>query len=169
MRAGRYEEAEQAILRYKNVLPGTGGELTLGTIRLLEGDFEGAEEAFSEREDEIGRRFGKLLLRAARGENGTLLDDIAEFSEQDPHLGPVAIVQLFATASDVESAFRLLAMSTKDVPNWKMASLTADIRFENLHSDPRWLALEERAGVAPHQLAEIRFNPRVTYVDWNTE
>ena len=39
--------------------------------------------------------------------------------------------------------------------------------FENLHGDPRWTEIEDRAGLAPHQLAEIHFNPRIPVADSN--
>jgi hypothetical protein len=37
--------------------------------------------------------------------------------------------------------------------------------FENLHGEPRWLEIGEQAGLAAHQLAEIRFNPRLPVAD----
>ncbi len=71
--------------------------------------------------------------------------------------------EVAAVSGDIEAAFRLLSQAASaDTTKVSFGSRHVNSNFfENLHGDPRWAEIEERAGLAAHQLAEIRFNPRL--------
>jgi hypothetical protein len=71
------------------------------------------------------------------------------------------IAKLYAMAGLKDQAFVRLHTHMQDSQVYIMWSLTRSPFLANLYGDPRWQALLEEIGVAPHQLAEIQFNPRL--------
>ena len=161
--AGRYGQVEPAIREFQR-FGSTGGELTIGTARLLADDIDGAAEIFAQREDEPGRQYGNLLVRLARGEQG-LDDEIAKFAELDSYLNPLAPAELYARAGNNDAAIDWLSRPAQTFARWELASKLRTPLLEPLHDDPRWLDLLEMAGIAPHQLTDVEFDPRITWAD----
>ena len=136
----------------------------VGTARLLADDIDGAAEIFAQREDEPGRQYGNLLVRLARGEQG-LDDEIAKFAELDSYLNPLAPAELYARAGNNDAAIDWLSRPAQTFARWELASKLRTPLLEPLHDDPRWLDLLEMAGIAPHQLTDVEFDPRITWAD----
>ena len=168
LNAGEYEEAENEILRFRALIPSEAGRITLGTARLLGGDVEGARDVFTPApEDRIEapeyiaftETFGDLLIRAWAGADPELISEIDEFAAGDVEATDSA--QLYAVAGAVDKAFDRLHEAADSMT---YEALARDLRlplYRNLHGDPRWLELQEIAGVAPHQLEGLEFNPRL--------
>jgi TolB-like protein len=158
---GQYERVEPAIREF--LMFGTGGgELTIGTARLLAGDLDGAEATLGQRQDEPGQRYGDLLVRSARGEQG-LDEEIADFAALDSYLNPLAPAELYAQAGNTDAAFEILRESSKKFARWEFALTLRSPLLAPLHKDPRWQEMMEGAGITPHQLASVEFDPQI---DW---
>jgi len=158
--ARRFQEVERAMGRLKALVPNViGGQITLGTARLLSGDPEGALEIFKERKAADDGWFGPLLVRAWQGED--ISADLAALADEIPEKGYAYFLlgELYAVSGDVENAFRWLDSGARISANW---AFPADSLFlENLHGDPRWQEMLESIGMAPPQLAEIGFDPKL--------
>jgi len=170
--AGHYREAMEAIKRYRNITPGAGyaGRMTLGTAKLLAGDFDGAREAFrhdeaapdtNPEETEARELYGELLVRIATGDKNGLQERIQHLAGLDSSLKPVGLAELYAMAGDFDESFTWLDQLAASSNVRVIAHETRSPLFAVLHDDPRWLKLLEGAGVAPRQLAQIEFNPKL--------
>lgn len=158
---GRFADAEKAILKFRDLVPGDGGGLTLGKARLLRGDIAGAIAAFNQRSDEPGRRYGSLLVQLTVDPDADMSAQIAEFAREDNYLNPLASVELYAMRGEHDLAFQLLHPVAESSANWDLAHLLRSPFLENLRSDPRWMELQETVGITPHQLRDIDFNPQL--------
>ncbi|MGD9257622.1 MAG: tetratricopeptide repeat protein, partial [Gammaproteobacteria bacterium] len=165
-RAGRYAEAESALLRSWELAPDTqAGILSMAKILMMQGKYEEALGQF-EVWKELGNRdswWGPLMIRALEGED--VSRQLEELEDSDAPR--VSLAEVAAVSGDIETAFRLLGqtgrMDATEVSfGWRYVNSNF---FENLHGDPRWAEIEERAGLAAHQLAEINFNPRLLAAD----
>ncbi|MGD8483076.1 MAG: tetratricopeptide repeat protein [Gammaproteobacteria bacterium] len=165
-RAGRYAEAESALLRSWELAPDIqAGILSMAKILMMQGKYEEALGQF-EVWKELGNRdswWGPLMIRALEGED--VSRQLEELEDSDAPR--VSLAEVAAVSGDIETAFRLLGqtgrMDATEVSfGWRYVNSNF---FENLHGDPRWAEIEERAGLAAHQLAEINFNPRLLAAD----
>ena len=103
--------------------------------------------------------WGPLMIQALKGDD--VSRQLEELESSDASRVPLA--EVAAVSGDIEAAFRLLSQAeaadtTRVSFGWRFVNSNF---FENLHGDPRWTEIEERAGLAAPQLAEIRFNPRL--------
>ena len=161
-RAGRYAEAESAMLRYWELAPGvTAGTLSMAKTLMMQGRYE---EALGQFEVWEGRQqpdpwWGPLMIQALKRED--VSRQLEELESSNASRIPLA--EVAAVSGDIEAAFRLLSQAAPaDTTRVSFGSRHVNSNFfQNLHGDPRWAEIEERAGLAAHQLAEIRFNPRL--------
>jgi tetratricopeptide (TPR) repeat protein len=164
MQFGQYGKAEQAILDWAALVNADGGgELTLGKARLLAGDLDSAEAAFDRRQDPPGRLYGQLAMRIARGENGGVQQDIAAFAGLNSYLGPIAVAELYAMSGNDDAAFEWLRKIADVNVSWVLATDLKSPFLAGLGDDPRWVELQEIAGIAPRQLEGLDFDPRITW------
>ena len=161
-RAGRYADAEAAMLRFWALAPGLNtGILTMAKILMMQGKYEEALRQFEAWE--VGGAdpwWGPLMIQALKGED--VSRHLEELERSDASRIPLA--EVAAVSGDVEAAFRLLGEAAPaDTTSVSFGSRYVNSNFfQNLHGDPRWAEIEEQAGLAAHQLAEIRFNPRLS-------
>jgi tetratricopeptide (TPR) repeat protein len=161
-RAGRYAESESAMLRYWELAPGVNsGILNLAKILMMQGKYEEALRQFNVWEGlkQPDPWWGPLMIQALKGED--VSRQLEELERSDASRIPLA--EVAAVSGDIEAAFRLLSQTASaDTSRVSFGSRHVNSNFfQNLHGDPRWAEIEERAGLAAHQLAEIRFNPRL--------
>ncbi len=160
--AGRYAEAEEALLRSWELAPGIkAGVLSLAKMLMMQGKYDEALEQFRVWEDrkQPDPWWGPLMIRALQGED--VSQELADLEASGVRRIPLA--EVAAVVGDTETAFRLLDEAAPADPmrvSFPSRHINSNF-FENLHGDPRWTAIEERAGLAAHQLAQIRFNPRL--------
>ena len=161
-RAGRYADAEAAMLRFWALAPGLNtGILTMAKILMMQGKYEEALRQFEAWE--VGGAdpwWGPLMIQALKGED--VSRHLEELERSDASRIPLA--EVATVSGDVEAAFRLLGEAAPaDTTRVSFGSRYVNSNFfQNLHGDPRWAEIEEQAGLAAHQLAEIRFNPRLS-------
>lgn len=156
---GHFAEAIEAMERFREFVPGSGGELTMGLARLELGDFEGARKDFESRSDSEDGWYGTLMLRVYQGED--ISAELGEVAGQVREQGQLyfMIAELYAVAGQVDYAFDWLEKAER-ITLHPFRPLTSRY-FENLHDDPRWMGFLERSGIAPWQLAEIGFDPQL--------
>lgn len=160
--AGRYTEAEAAMRRYWELAPGSSaGRWVMANILMMQGRYDEALEYFEvyAHGSDPDAWWGPLMIRALQGEDVSGQLDELERS----NAGRIPLAEVAAVSGDIETAFRLLSEAEPEDPrevsfSWRFVNSKF---FENLHGDPRWAEIEERAGLAGHQLAEIDFNPRL--------
>jgi len=160
--AGRYAESEATMLRYWELAPGVkSGILNMAKTLMMQGKYEEALRQFEvwERNKQSDPWWGPLMIQVLNGED--VSRQLEELESSDASRIPLA--EVAAVSGDIESAFRLLSQAAPaDTTRVSFGSRHVNSNFfENLHGDPRWAEIEERAGLAAHQLAEIRFNPRL--------
>jgi adenylate cyclase len=154
---GRYEEAIETMEAFRALVSRDSGEITLGLSYLELGNVDRALETFDLRGDAPDSWYGPMIVRARRGEDiAPELEKIgSEIPEQSLYYFQLA--QVYAVSGDIDNAFKWIEKGEEiSIP------VTRDVLsryFENLHDDPRWQGVLERAGLAPHQVAEINFDP----------
>jgi tetratricopeptide (TPR) repeat protein len=161
-RAGRYAESESAMLRFWELAPGANsGVLNMAMILMMQGKYDEALRQFEVWEDrkQPDPWWGPLMIQALKEED--VSRQLEELVNSDASRIPLA--EVAAVSGDIETAFRLLSQAEAvDTTRVSFGSRHVNSNFfQNLHRDPRWVEIEERAGLAAHQLAEIRFNPRL--------
>jgi TolB-like protein len=161
-RAGRYAESESAMLRFWELAPGiNSGILNLAKTLMMQGKYEEALRQLKVWEDlkQPDPWWGPLMIEALKGED--VSRQLEELESSDASRIPLA--EVAAVSGDIEAAFRLLSQAAAaDTTRVSFGSRYVNSNFfQNLHGDPRWAEIEERAGLAAHQLAEIQFNPRL--------
>jgi hypothetical protein len=87
-------------------------------------------------------------------ESDAALDDLIRKYERTMALN---IAWVLAYRGEADRAFEWLDKAAKyrDVA---LGTISFDPTWENLHSDPRWLPFLRRRGMAPEQLAAIKFD-----------
>ena len=158
--AGRLDEA---LAEFRTVLalsPGFGSEHQyIGRILLLQGDAEGALAEMQKEPIESWRLIGLVMAYHALGrkaESDAALDElIRKYGETLAS----DIAYTMAYRGETDRVFEWL----KDVDsrNFGVSIMASQPMLQNLHSDPRWLPLLRRLGMAPEQLAAIKFDVKV--------
>ena len=128
---------------------------------MMQGKYDEALEKFEEweRRGNPDPWWGPLMIRALQGED--VSRELEELESSDA--SRTSLAEVAAVSGDTEAAFRLLdqaerADTTRVSFGWRFVN---SIYLEKLHGDSRWTRIEEQAGLAAHQLTEIRFNPRL--------
>ena len=164
--AGHYAEAESTMLRFWEIAPQRqAGVFIMGGILMMQGKYEEALEQFEEweRRTNDDAWWGPLMIKVLQGED--VSREIEEL--ESAGVSRTQLAEVAAMSGDTETAFRLLAEASREDTSqvsfsWRYVNSQF---FRNLHGDPRWLEIEERAGLADHQLEKINFNPRLPVQD----
>jgi len=167
MRTGDLARAEDVRLRYQSLGYG-GGQYFLGITRLMQGDAEGAANAFEElpvggRNSQY-RQAGMAMVFHALGEveqSDLLVRSLAdEYGSTEPDL----LAEVEAWRGNVDAAFEwldrylakpesLIGAETGTYGGAK--NYVGRPTFRNLHDDPRWAEFRERVGMSPERLAAL--------------
>jgi hypothetical protein len=132
----------------------------MAQLYMMRGDLARATEEIKLEEDETTRLVVQaelLHLTGRRAESDAVMKTlVARFSE----VYPFGIAEAYAVRGDTDLAFEWLdrALATGD-PEASSAHLTPLMR--GLHKDARWLPFLRKVGIAPEQLAKIKFNPKL--------
>ena len=73
---------------------------------------------------------------------------------------PLHIAMVLAFRGDADHAFEWLEKAAEQ-HDPDLGSIIAHRMFDKLHDDPRWLAFLLEHGIAPEQLAAIKFDVKV--------
>lgn len=159
--ARELDEATEINRRYRS-LTGGSGTYTLGIIQLMQGDAEAALETFL-----ITQTIpfvvlqGKALAywtlgRTAEYEaaladlEASLLDEKFDKYRVRPE---DYLAGTYASVGRIDEAFSILDQLIDPPESWGPIRWNVDPIFENLHDDPRWLALLEKEGISAQQIA----------------
>ena len=155
--AGRFDEAIAAFRTALTLSPGyIGAQYRIGVALLLKGEPEAALDAMQQEPFKAWRLIGLAMAHHALGQqtdSDAALAELIEHYEQDAAYN---IAYVIAFRGETDRAFEWLdkAVVYND-PG--LAEIVNEPLFENIRSDPRWLAFLERIGKAPTQLAAIEF------------
>ncbi|NNE06344.1 MAG: hypothetical protein HKN15_11535 [Xanthomonadales bacterium] len=168
-RAGLFDLAEISLLNVMDLLPPGRSTTELALIRYMKGDHDGLQRVASdylararpEDQDIAIVRHIELLGAVLRGETGGLQVEIDEFAHRwgDRHLRSCA--ELYAETGQLDKAFELFERGYGTQYNSDLAAGLMNPLFRKMTEDPRWKAWQEKAGIAPHQLAVIEYQPNL--------
>ena len=161
MAVGEFEEAIEINRRYRT-LTGGSGTYTLGVIQLLQGDAEAALETI---EDSGTFPFvilqGKALAYWTLGRTAEYETALAELEAavlnveyQKFRVRPEDFLAgTYAWVGRENEALAILEQLIDPPQSWGPVRWNVDALFEPLHDDPRWMALQEKEGLSPEQIA----------------
>jgi tetratricopeptide (TPR) repeat protein len=159
--AGRLDEAITAFRTVLMLSPGFGAEHQyLGQALLLKGDASSALAEFQQEPVEAWRLVGLAQAHYAldrKAESDVALDELIGKYE---HTMAYQVAYVLAFRGEADRAFEWLDNAV-EYGDTGLASIAVYPMLKNLHSDPRWLPLLRRLGMAPEQLAAIKFDVKV--------
>ena len=157
MKTGNLDEALAVRRRY--VALGSGGIYYLGLISLLKDQAEEALAVYERDEHKdypraIGGRAMALYSLGRHAESDAALADLLEKSvDREPAL----MAHVYAWKGDKDAAFEWLDKANES-EGQEFKRFVFHPIYRNLHDDPRWDALRERAGMSVERLEAIEFN-----------
>ena len=156
--AGRLDAA---IASYRTVLslsPGNGGaHYALGVALLLRGDAAGALAEMEQETSEIWRMLGLPMAYHALGRKADSDAALAALIAKYGKDAPSNIAYVYAFRDEADQAFAWLDKAH----DTGLAQIAAESLFANIHGDPRWLPFLRKLGMAPEQLAAIKFDVKL--------
>ena len=156
--AGRLDAA---IASYRTVLslsPGNGGaHYALGVALLLRGDAAGALAEMEQETSEIWRMLGLPMAYHALGRKADSDAALAALIAKYGKDAPANIAYVYAFRDEADQAFAWLDKAH----DTGLAQIAAESLFANIHGDPRWLPFLRKLGMAPEQLAAIKFDVKL--------
>jgi len=176
--AGRSDDARSQFEMLANFNDVDGqGSYGAGKASLLAGKPQEALSTFEQISDDWHRLLGRVSAlhdldrieesQAALQELLQLADDeLAEILNESVRRNATGylmreLARFYAWTGNVDEAFRTLEIAAEN--DFYLIRIVFDPFFANLHDDPRWLALLRSEGIAPEQLAEIDFNPKLPF------
>jgi TolB-like protein/Tfp pilus assembly protein PilF len=156
--AGRLDEAISESRTVLSLSPDyIWGRRVIGEILLQKGDAHAALLEMQQESDEQARMTGLAMVYHALGRktesDATLADAIEKFHKTSAH--PIAVVLAFRGEDDRAFEWLNKAVQHND-PDLGATALQP--MLARLHSDSRWLPFLRENGMAPEQLAAIKFN-----------
>jgi len=153
MYAGRLEEAAAAIRGYQ--LQGDGGWITLGNIRLLAGDPEGALAAYDRQRPPAGHEAfwlsGRVMALHDLGRTGEAEQTLARLAQRWGEQRPRAVARACAWTGRKDQAFEWLHRGIAGY----LDVLIGNPFFRALHDDPHWRQLLADHGLDPRDLEQL--------------
>jgi TolB-like protein/Tfp pilus assembly protein PilF len=144
---GQLDKAELAITKALALQPtATIAYFALGRLRFVQARFQEAREAF-EKADGAMLMLGLAITYYAEGRQSEADDALAHLIDQRGTTRPCAIAQAYACRGEIDSAFSWLQRA-RELRDPTLAQVVWDPFVETLHSDPRWLQLLHKIGLA---------------------
>ena len=154
--AERLDEAIASSRIANSLSPGIGGaQYRLGEALLRKGEPEAALTAFQQEEDDEWRVKGTALALHDLERLTEYEEAFMELRKRWGERWPVEVAHVYAWTGDADEVFTWLE---KEYEANGLGGVMVDNFFTNLHGDPRWLPLLEKAGVSASQLEAIEFN-----------
>jgi adenylate cyclase len=153
--AGRLDEAIKSARTAMFLSPGiSGAHYRLGEALLRKGLPDSALAVFKQEEDEEWRVKGTALASHDLGLQFEYEQAFSELRERWGERWPIEVAHVYAWIGDADEVFFWLE---KELDNNGLGGVMVDNFFTNLHDDPRWPALLEKAGASADQLGTIDF------------
>jgi tetratricopeptide (TPR) repeat protein len=160
--AYRYNnQLDESIAAYRKLLslaPDAGWERTaLGSVLLQKGDAEAALAEFQKEPIEVYRLGGLAMAYEVLGRKAESDAVFAEMMKKYPDTKPFSTAVVMTYRGDIDGAFEMLDKADR-IHDIDVGATATFPTFAPLHKDPRWLPLLRRLGLAPEQLAAIKFD-----------
>jgi len=129
----------------------------LGELMMLKGDNDAALVAMQKESNEGWRLYGLAMANYALGQESASNTALAELIEKHEKSWSSTIARVYAFRGEFDRAFEWLekAVAYHDTG---VVHFPVEPFLRNLHQDPRWLPFLRRHGMAPEQLAKIKFD-----------
>jgi len=155
-RAGRLDDAEVAIRRFRSM--SDGGDYSQGLLELQKGNAAVALTIF---EREAQNDYIRSAARAmALFDLGRLDEYEAAVADQIENWGeeaPVEVARVYGWVGDSDAAFEWLEKAYGPNVDGFFREIFRPY-WTKLHDDPRWLALREKSGFSAERIAAIEFD-----------
>jgi len=159
--AGRLDEA---VAEYRTALSLSpdyiGSHGAIGEVLLQKGDARAALAEMLLETDEQWRLSGLSMTYHALGRKGESDTALAELVRKYEKTASYSIATVLAYRGERDRAFQWLDKAFQS-NSPQLGSVALYPPFENLHSDPRWLPFLRKLGMAPEQLAAIKFDVKL--------
>lgn len=157
-------ELDKSIAAYRKLLsiaPDAGWEHTaLGDVLIWKGDADAALVEYQKEPVEVFRLDGLSVAYHALGRKAESDAVLAERVRKYPDTKLFSLASVLAERGDFEAAFETLDRATRQ-HDLDLGAIAVYPSFAPMHDDPRWLPLLQRLGMAPEQLAAIKFDVSV--------
>ena len=153
---GRLDEAETAVRALQVLDPDWDSKSSQAKTRLFKGEAQAALDLIPEQEGNLQVLSARAMALHDLGRQAEFEAAFAELREQGAKDHPDEIARVYAWTGEADAAFEWLE---KSMPANRIdaSRYLREQSFAKLHTDPRWHALLERLGLAPEQLATIKF------------
>jgi TolB-like protein/Tfp pilus assembly protein PilF len=155
---GELEKSAAAYRMLLNLAPDSGWEHTaLGNVLLQMGDANAALAEYQKEPIESYRLIGFAKAYHDLGRKAESVGALEELKKKYAATRPYQVAVAVAYLGDADTAFALIdkAVQVNDID---IGALPVYPDFTDMHKDPRWLPLLRRLGLAPEQLAAIKFD-----------
>jgi TolB-like protein len=159
--AGRLDEAIATYRADLRLFPASVGEhAMIGDVLLRKGDAKAALAEIQQEPDESWRLAGLSMAYHALGQQAESDAALRELIEKYEKTQAWGIACVLAFRNEADRAFEWLDKAVR-YNDPTVVSTAGYPMLANLHSDPRWLPFLRRIGMAPEQLAAIKFDVKV--------
>jgi len=159
--SGRLDDSIAAYRKFLALAPDAGWAHTaLGDVLLQHGDAAAALAEYQKEPVEVFRLAGLVMAYHALGRKPESEAAYEELMEKYPDTKPFSAASVSAFLGHVDQAFALLDKAAEQRDS-DLGAIAVYPTLAVLHEDPRWLPLLRRLGVAPEQLAAIKFDVKV--------
>ena len=165
---GQWDAAIASLRTVLSLSPGRGQAHTqLAFILLLKGDPAGARAEIEQETSDIWRQITMPMVYCALGRKADSDAAFASLIKNEEKDAPANIASDYAFCGNADKAFEWLDKAIVD-KDPGLTEIVAENAFAKIHSDPRWLPLLRKIGMAPEQLAKIEFKVTLP-AEWQAE
>jgi tetratricopeptide (TPR) repeat protein len=158
---GQLDESIAAYRKLLSLAPDSGWEHTaLGNVLVQKGELEAALAEYQKEPLESFRLGGLTIAYHALGRKAESDAALAEWIRKYPDTKPFSVASVRAFRGEIDEAFEMLDKAARQ-HDLDLGSLAVYPTFAAMHGDPRWLPLLRRLGMAPEQLAAVKFDIHV--------
>lgn len=160
--ARQYKAAERACQTAKLLAPDLPyTRAVLAEAQLLDGRPADALKSLEGETDEGSRLVGQAKALDALGRRAESDTALKAFqSGVAVKEWPAGAAEVFAVRGEADRAFEWLERARIE-GDQEVGTAHNNPAFVSLHKDPRWLPFLRKVGIAPEQLANVRFNPKL--------
>jgi tetratricopeptide (TPR) repeat protein len=159
--AGRLDDAIAVSRTVLSLRPGyLWRHRTLGEMLLQKGDPEAALAEMQQESGESPRLAGLSMAYHALGRSAESDAALAEIIKKYEKTSANSIAMVFAFRGEPDRAFEWLDKAVQ-YNDTDLGATAVHPMYANIHADPRWLPFLRKIGMAPEQLAAIKFDVKV--------
>jgi TolB-like protein/Tfp pilus assembly protein PilF len=133
------------------------GHTAIGEVLLTKGDVKAALTEMQQESDELSRLYGMALAYFASGQRAASDGQLAELIKKYGDTGPSYVATIFAYRGEADRAFAWLDKAAQH-HDPSFGAIINDRLVDGIRQDPRWLPFLRKLGMAPEQLAAIKFD-----------